>query len=169
MHKLEIKKLNGAYLISLQQLAAKSLAVEFPDYTPKTKESLKETVFGVESLEKRLNSATEEIWGAFKDNNLAGFLIFSIPDAGVIQLSWLVVAKEYQKQGVGTALVEELQQYALKEGVHGVHLYSGEYTLDYYKRLGFEDVGVVPNGYYGVFDHYMVLKVQEPKEENFLK
>lgn len=166
---LEIKKLNTEDAEKLSEMAIKSLFEDFPDYTLKTKEHQKESIFGINRLKNRLSSQSEEIWGAFISDKLVGYMIFSKPDAGVIQISWVAVDKDYQNRGIGKELIEKLKGYAIEKGVHGLHLYSADYSRDFYTKLGFEDVGIVPNGYYGLSDHYMVCKLQDPKEENYLR
>ncbi len=56
----------------------------------------------------------------------------------------IIVKKECQGQGIGTALLENLIQIAIKKGIELLHLevYEGNPAIRLYERLGFEKYGV---------------------------
>src|SRR5680860_338082 len=58
---------------------------------------------GIKSLEHDLKS--HELYGAFINNILVGFITFRKADIASSEISWLAVKAEYQNQGIGTKLV----------------------------------------------------------------
>ncbi len=84
---------------------------------------------------------------ALRDNNVLGHLAFtncSVPglNARVVLLGPLAVAPNFQKQGVGTALINESLQRLKERGVARVQVLGDP---GYYQRFGFErDTNVAP-------------------------
>jgi GNAT superfamily N-acetyltransferase len=85
---------------------------------------------------------------ALIDKKIVGMVgcrdVFYYEDDGfVTQISLLVTKKEYQKQGIGRALVTFVEEWASKKGSNGLFLTSGikperEKAHKFYKDLGFD-------------------------------
>lgn len=87
---------------------------------------------------------------AEKDGRLAGYILFTEGKVGndtVLVLAPLAVLPEYQRQGIGTALIKEGHKIAGQMG-YGYALVLGSET--YYPRLGYVPASVfgieIPNG-----------------------
>ena len=51
------------------------------------------------------------------------------------------VEAEFRKEGVGKLLFEKFRQELARERVSGIHLFCGEGPLEFYRRLGFKEIG----------------------------
>lgn len=88
---------------------------------------------------------------ALKDNLVVGMagcrdIFYYEADGFVIQISALVVKKDYQGQGIGKALITFVEQWAQERGANSLYLTSGikperEKAHDFYKGMGFEITG----------------------------
>ena len=60
----------------------------------------------------------------------------------------VVVIPSYQGQGIGTAIVKKLSDYAKQKAIEGgtIHLFAHKGTEPFYKRCGFQEL---PNSYKG--------------------
>jgi GNAT superfamily N-acetyltransferase len=75
---------------------------------------------------------------------------------GHVRWKWLYVAKlwlpdELRGRGLGSRVMREVEQYARRQGCHGIYLDTFEYqALPFYAKLGYEQFGVLegyPPGY----------------------
>jgi GNAT superfamily N-acetyltransferase len=90
-------------------------------------------------------------------------------DQGVGNCSWLMVDRTHQKKGIGKKLVTAMEEEMKKIGDHSVNIYASEWNIPFYKKLGYELVGLYKKAWFGA-DYYLFVKtIQEPKEENFLR
>jgi len=105
---------------------------------------------GIKSLEHDLEN--HELYGAFIDNRLIGFITFRKADIATTEISWLAVKTEYQNQGVGSKLVR-----------NSLSIFSDNYykicyvktlaetakddgyfkTRAFYKKLGFNTLEII--------------------------
>ena len=60
---------------------------------------------GLESLKKDLED--QELYGAFLDNELIGFIILRQADTASLEISWLAIKVENQNKGIGSKLVKD--------------------------------------------------------------
>jgi GNAT superfamily N-acetyltransferase len=88
---------------------------------------------------------------AIMDGQVVGMVgcrdIYYYEDDGfVIQISLLVTKRELQGQGIGTALITFVEQWAVDRGANNLYLTSGnkperKKAYELYKRMGFEITG----------------------------
>ena len=91
----------------------------------------------------------------------AGFAIADFGDAQV-HLSLLAVDATHQRQGVGSALMQWLEQSALTAGITDMHLElrtNNTGARSFYEALGYTRVRAVPSYYGGV---EAALKMRKP-------
>ena len=105
---------------------------------------------GLKSLENDLKN--HELYGAFINNTLVGFITFRKSDIASLEISWLAVKKEFQHTGVGTRLVKDsLNIFAdsnykicyvktLAETVKDDGYFK---TRAFYKKLGFNTLEII--------------------------
>jgi len=89
---------------------------EFPEYTEKTRAYL-----GSETYTKN-QPIGRVVLAAFAQDKLVGFLVADKPQGGILFIPWIMVTKAFQRKGIGTLLINKIENYARKEGVHSIHL-----------------------------------------------
>lgn len=111
-------------------------------------EYYKEPFLTMEELEKYLNEMDLNFFMC-RDGGLAcgvGALIVR-PD-GDGQLGWVFVLSEWQRKGVGTAIVAALEQEARERGISRMILETdarAEWAKSFYSRLGYTEYKQTPN------------------------
>ena len=53
----------------------------------------------------------------------------------------IVVSKEYQKQGVGKEIIDNIISYSKEQGCYKLSLQCNDENIDFYKKLGFNVSG----------------------------
>ena len=90
---------------------------------------------------------------AVKDNKIVGYILFTrikIENHEEIALAPLAVLPEYQKQGIGSKLIEEGHKIAKKLGYHYSIVLGSE---NYYPKFGY-----IPAIQYGILQNVLMLK-----------
>ncbi len=77
------------------------------------------------------------IYAAYVDNKLVGIIRVVGDGSSVVFIQDLLVYPEYQRQGIGTALIKNIMEEY--RGVYQLHLLTDntEKTIAFYKSLGF--------------------------------
>ena len=95
-------------------------------------------------LHKLLKSNHDKIYVAVIDENVIGYI--HINDYDVIyaphmkNIMGIAVSKNYQRNGIGRALLEKAEMWALETGAVGIRLVSGSQRTDahkFYRGCGF--------------------------------
>ena len=161
---LTINKNNSEEMRGLFEVYKKSILEDYLEYSRLTKEYL--------AREDKINEFVKNagiILGAFIERKLVGYLIARKVWGGVGYCEALGVLNEYQRKGIGTILLEKIEEYARKEGVHSIHLETYDRDLEYYKKREYKEYGFDKNSYFGADAYLMKKEIQEPKEKNYLK
>lgn len=97
-----------------------------------------------EKLAKILNSNKDKIYVAVIDNNVVGYVHAS--DYDVIyaphmkNIMGIAVSSNYQKMGIGKALLNAVEDWAINTGACGIRLVSGATRMDaheFYRHCGY--------------------------------
>jgi len=105
---------------------------------------------GIKSLELDLES--HELYGAFIDNTLVGFITFRKADVASMEISWLAVKTKYQNQGIGSKLVKDSLRVFSDNGYKICYVKTlaetarddGYFkTRAFYKKLGFNTLEII--------------------------
>jgi len=139
----------------------------YPEYTKNTIAYFFAEEYTPEAIEKYASKG--DIIIAKEGNKFAGFILYGAPEGGVSFCNWICVAEEYQGNGIASEMIKMYESEAKKKGAHCVMLCTEERNIDFYKKRGFEYMGLNPKGYYGVADYWFFKPLQEPKEENYLR
>lgn len=164
--EIVVKKLTSEDKQENMRIFSDVLVHDFPEYSQKTKD------FIIGKNEKEFNEDVQLpykiLLGAFLENQLVGIVHGMHLEAGVCNLGWLMVDRSHQRKGIGKKLISAFEQVMKERGDHSIHLYSAEWNLPYYKKMGYELVGLYKNSWFGADDYLLNKTIQEPKEENFL-
>ena len=124
-----------------QREAALELAKELPDYFNEQ---------GLKSLTKDLES--QELYGAFIDKKMIGFMTFRKADLAALEITWLAINPKYQNQGIGTKLVRETLNLFSNKGYKICYVKTLAETAEddgysktraFYKKLGFNTLEII--------------------------
>jgi [ribosomal protein S18]-alanine N-acetyltransferase len=88
---------------------------------------------------------------ARREHRIAAFAIMHFGD-DVAHLNLLAVLPEHRRQGLGSQLMEWLTKTAIEAGVFRINLElrtQNEGARNFYARLGFDQLGIVPGYYQG--------------------
>ena len=88
----------------------------------------------VENLTKLLCSTSEKIFVAVSDGRFAGYVHANDYDLiyapHMKNIMGITVSGEYTQQGIGRALLQQVEQWALETGASGIRLVSGATGTD---------------------------------------
>ena len=114
--------------------------------------------FPEEALRHFRNSWTEEaiaqaaqnhrhlLLSAWMNREMVGLLLGAPPEGGVGTIIWILVAKEFQHQGIGKSLFSEACKRYREMGGHKVKLtVPSKETVEFYKKQGMQVEGFHEN------------------------
>lgn len=80
-----------------------------------------------------------ECYVALAQNNVIGFMYVCYPEEGTFEIQALYIHPAYQKQGAGTALIQNLWQIKTKEKYKKCVVWTMKFgpSLPFYKKMGF--------------------------------
>lgn len=107
------------------------------------------------------------IFFAKNSKRIVGVLIADRPLGGISFCHWLAVDIPFQKKRIGQALLSMWEKAAYEVGSHGLHLESPKRNVTYYKKRGFELLGLHRKGYFGTDNYIFTKLLQEPNEKTF--
>jgi ribosomal protein S18 acetylase RimI-like enzyme len=104
---------------------------------------------GMEQLTKDIRS--HFLYGAFIEEELAGFITYKESNEDVIEITWLAVLPKYRNMGIGTKLVKQtLEDLKRKYKVCEVKTLAETHpdpgyvkTRSFYKKLGFVSLEII--------------------------
>ncbi len=107
---------------------------------------LRETVLrkpiGLSLLQEDLSGETADcIFGAIENDVLVGCLFMRPLPEGNGKLRQMAVHPDYQGRGIGTALLEAAEAYALEQGMLFIQLHARETAVDFYTKAGYHPSG----------------------------
>jgi ribosomal protein S18 acetylase RimI-like enzyme len=120
---------------------ALSLAKDLPDFFSKT---------GLISLEKDLEE--QILYGAFTGTRMVGFIILRKADIASLEISWLAVKSNSQRQGIGSKLVKDSLNLFSTKGYKICYVKTLAETIEnigyaktraFYKKLGFYTLEII--------------------------
>lgn len=134
-----------------QLLADSVMDADFPEYdSAKKPRILKEDL----NIADRIHINSFTTWVTIIDGKIVG-LISGILVCEVLMIHWIIVAKKCQKQGVGRKITEEFLKWGKENGANSAHLFSPDFNIPFYEKLGFENVGLVRKSFWGADDYFM--------------
>jgi len=163
-----ITPLTYAELPSFFPVFSSVLSNEFPSYSKKTVRYLLEEMYTPTNFTYWLKNRLKTIFVAKNEaQTIIGFAVIDEPYGGVSLCRWLGVVKEYQKMGVGSALVEMWIEQAIKTRCHKVELAAQPTAREFYEKAGLTLEGLRKKSYFGI-DQYVFGKVVADPQANKL-
>lgn len=158
-----IRKLKKSELKKFQDIFKTSVTNGFPEYSQRIIKFFTSSKYVKEMFQLPLKI------GAYENNQLIGFILANTYGGGVLYIHWLAVLKDFRRKGIGTMLLDAIEKESLKKGFHNIQFHTDKRNLGFYKKRGFEIVGLDRKSYFGI-DEYVVKKlIQEPHEAAFFK
>jgi ribosomal protein S18 acetylase RimI-like enzyme len=101
------------------------------------------------------------------DDEIVGFLVWAHRDSETAEILWMGIRDEYHGLGLGTMMLESLEQVLQKKGVTKLLASTLSYTVDYkpyekvrafYYNRGFKSLGIQQDYYTEGGDRLILLK-----------
>ena len=115
----------------------------------------------------RMRSLTSESnashWVAEDGGEVVGFGIGRI-SAGVGFINWMGVEKQHRKHGIGTMILERMQEDFRRRGCHKVELYTyqnNDKLQAFYRKRGYQVIALLNNHYFRLDVVYMTLDLTD--------
>ena len=97
---------------------------------------------GLAYTEAQLSAEQSDILiGAFENEAIKGCCILSPAKNTEMQLRQMAVATSQQGQGVGSAIIQFAEQYAIENGYTSMMLHARKTALEFYQKLGYQAFG----------------------------
>lgn len=169
--KVNIRKLKEEDLIHHRELFNEVLTNDFPEYQTRVAKVYRAHIFNQKYFKKFIKKKINCILGAFDGKKLIGFLVMYGHNGGVMEFIWLAVNRNYRKNGIGSRLLIEGEKWSLKNKFHYVFFHTENIKqVEFYKRKGYEHLGLQRKMYFGIDEHLMQKVLKEaPFEEIFEK
>ena len=103
-----------------------------------------------------IEKETDAVLGIKKDGQLVGIITLKGDYGGVLYIDFLGVAKSFRQKGLGKILLAAAEKWSLAHKYHYLWLNTeSQKNIDYYRRRGFEYVGVHRKSWFGADEHIM--------------
>ncbi|WP_020406911.1 GNAT family N-acetyltransferase [Hahella ganghwensis] len=113
------------------------------------------------NMSERIAQSNVVIAGLFDDDKLIGLVIGGAPNGGVASLDWVVVAPDYQGQGLGQKLMRFCFHEYAAVGAHKILLYTEtENAKRFYEKCGMALEGVHPNHWWGLTHYCLAIQTR---------
>ena len=161
--KVKIKKAAISDIEPFWNLFKDSVKTQFPQYSFKVKNIFLKKYFTKKNFIDDLKRKKIDLFLAFIDNQIVGYLLALPPYGGISYISWIAVKNSFQKKGIGGFLLGEYEIAAKRKDIHKIHLWTDRRNLGFYKKNGWILVGHIPKNYFGVDDWLFYKAIQNPR------
>lgn len=122
----------------------KTITVDGTEYQKELelREEVLRKPFGLSLYNEDLSREGEHAhFAAYADGDYIGCLILTPLEGGAAKMRQVAVKPEYQRQGVGKALVSASEEYALEKGLCKIVLHARTVAVPFYEKLGYAAEG----------------------------
>jgi ribosomal protein S18 acetylase RimI-like enzyme len=165
--KIKIENLKIHDLDEFFTLFKELIETDFP-YPPAVRKIDLTKNFNKEVFKRRITAKGAPVFLAKLKDQIVGFVVPSDDWGGVVRIQWLGVKKEFRKMGIASELLQEVERWALDNHFHCIYLYTEtKDNIEFYKKHGFEYIGLQKEVWYGVNEHLLQKNIHEPFPEIF--
>ena len=128
------------------------------------KEHFREPVLSLEKLLEDFESMTFRVHR--NQGTIAGVAALETESEETGRIHWVYILPEYQRQGIGTALVTHLERKAIEMGLRRLRLLTVEkarWAVNFYKRLGYHLAQKIERPW--GFDVSMTKELELPRQD----
>lgn len=163
--KININSITHSEVDIFWNLFVEILESQFPGYSKKVITFMVEKIYSRNFFIYWLNHSIKTVFLVYADNKAVGFAVIDEPYGGVSFCRWLGIKKEYQRQGIGTKLIQKWLDLARQSGCHKAEVAAQPTARDFYKKVGLVEEGMRVCSYFGI-DQYVFGKViGKPNDE----
>lgn len=99
----------------------------------------------------------------------AGFAMIDQPYGGVSMCRWLGIRSEYQKQGLGSKMINAWVDLARSQGCHKIELAAQTAAKKFYEKVGLTLEGERQLSYFGTNQYIFGKIIGQPNEKTMIK
>lgn len=156
--KLDLKDFNLFY-----SFASDFILNKYQDYPPEVRKKYLEIDLEKKQLKKDLKKGKAAVVVASHGENIIGFAILNFELGGGVHVQWLAVAEKYQGQGIGSQLLELIEEVAREHKCHFIILYTeSEKNIKFYEKRGYQFIGLQRESWYGMNENLMQKNISKP-------
>lgn len=156
--KLDLKDFNKFY-----SFASDFILNKYADYPFAVRKKYFENDLDKKQLKKDLKKGDSEVVVACDATKIIGFTILNFQKGGAVHVQWLVVDEKYQGQGIGSQLLELIEEVAREHKCHFIILYTeSEKNIKFYEKRGYQFIGLQKESWYGMNENLMQKNISKP-------
>ena len=135
------------------------LTTQFPGYAPEVIHYFLNTIYTPPVYQYWINTTAKFVLVARdQQTGIIGFALIDRPYGGVSLCRWLGVLPGYQRQGIGSKLIQEWEKQAGQQGAHKMEVAAQPEAKDFYAKCELKLEGKRQLSYFGI-DQYIYGKV----------
>jgi len=94
---------------------------------------------------------------AIEDNYVIGVARLQNICLAEAQLRYMAVDDSYNNKGIGTAIIQSMEGYAIKHNIHSIMLHARENAVGFYEKMGYK---IIEKSYllFDCIQHYKMKK-----------
>ena len=147
---MEVVSLERTHLDEFFDVFSELMHEGYDDFPTYLQNYFLEQLYSKEALMEGQEKGSRVIYLGRIDGKIVGFIVGNRLFGGVGFISWLGVLEQYRGRRIGTVLLDEYEQYVVKYNGHMLTLNTFTERAHFYKHLGFEEIGLRRQGYFGL-------------------
>jgi len=164
--RIKIEKLRRRDLPAFYSLFKKALFEDFKEYSPEVA-SFQFKRHRKTNLLRWIKQGEEYVFLAKNEKEkVTGVLVAQRIIGGVSNCDWLIVPKEFRRQGIGTKLLRFWENWIKRNKGHMLTLSCARRNTGFYKKRGFKKYGFIQGGYFGNSEYLMFKRLGEWNQES---
>lgn len=155
MNNIEIVLLKKERAKELSDLYRKTVESDFKEWTQESKNKWLEEDYSPDYWRKLLTKGKLPVFAAFDGDKMVGYVVLEGIIFGVAYLGWVGVLKKYQGGGIGRKLMQSMEDWCRRKGLHKIELETQrEDLVSFFKKQGYILEGIRKNSWQRL-DNYM--------------
>jgi len=159
--RILIEKITKKDLPMFYSLFKKAILEDFREYSPEVA-SFQLKRHRKSNLLRWIRQGDEYVFLAKNEKgDIAGILVAQKIIGGVSNCDWLIVPKEFRRQGVGTRLLGHWESWIRRNKGHLLAVTCARRNCRFYQRAGYKKYGYIHEGYFGNCDYLLFKRIGE--------